>query len=40
MRYNLLYLKSYLKLCKNLLGKLDFPRGVLHDLRYDFEVQF
>jgi hypothetical protein len=34
------YIKSYLKSCKNLLGKPDFLRGFLHNLRYNFEVQF
>jgi hypothetical protein len=36
----LLYLKLYLKSCKNLLGKPEFPSGVVHNLRYDFEVRF
>ncbi len=40
LRYDLSYLKIYLKLCKNLLGKPDFPRVFLHNWRYNFEVRF
>ncbi len=40
LRYNLSYIKSYIKLCKKILGKSNFPRGVLHNLRYNFEIQF
>ncbi len=40
LRYNLSYIKSYIKSCKNPLGKSNFPRFFLHDLRYDFEVRF
>jgi hypothetical protein len=33
LRYNLSYLKPYLKLCKNSLGKPDFLSVFLHNLR-------
>jgi hypothetical protein len=39
-RYVLSYLKLYLKLCKKKLGKPDSTRVFLHNLRYNFEVQF
>ncbi len=40
LRYNLLYIKLYIKSCKKPLGKFDFPRFFLHNLRYNFEVWF
>ncbi len=38
LRYILSCIKLYIKLCKKTLGKSNFPRGVLHNLRYNFEV--